>query len=83
MKLLEVEEQQADRPRRPRGGNKDSIYKAVFFMNTFAVCAVVQSSIFKSVHKNYGFEVLDYFILRNVALSIVALTLAFFWKVDL
>jgi len=78
MKLLEVEEQQqVDRPRRPRGSNKDSIYKAVFFMNTFAVLSVVQGAIFKSVHKNYGFEVFDYFILRNVALLIVALTLAF------
>lgn len=52
-------------------------------MNTFAVFAVVNSAIFKRVHKNYGFEVLDYFILRNVALFIVALTLVFFWKVDL
>lgn len=52
-------------------------------MNMFAIAAVVQSAIFKSVHKNYGFEVLDYFILRNVALFIVATSLVALWKIDL
>jgi drug/metabolite transporter (DMT)-like permease len=52
-------------------------------MNTFAVAAVVQSAIFKSVHNQFAFEVLDYFIVRNTALLIVSLTLVWLWNIEL
>lgn len=84
MKLLELESQTEVVPRRKHTrGSNDSLFKAVIFMNTFAIAAVVQSAIFKSVHNQFAFEVLDYFILRNTALLTVSLTLVWIWNIEL
>lgn len=51
------------------------MFKAIIFMNFFAIFAIGNGSTFKFVHNNYAFQILDYFFLRNVSLTLVSLVL--------
>lgn len=51
------------------------MYKAIFFINLFAIFAIGNGSTFKFVHNAYGFKILDYLFLRNINMAVVSFTL--------
>lgn len=79
MKLLEVEED--PRPKHATA-KKDSMGKAVFYMNCFSVFAVVQSANYKHLAREYGLDVFHYFVLRNTALMALTWVVVYLLKID-
>ena len=56
---------------------------AIIFVNTAAVAQISHGAIFKHVHNTYGFEIIDFFFMRNVSLFLVSLIVTYFMKIDI
>lgn len=85
MKLLEIESEQEIQNKKQTEDKKqkeDNMYKAIFFMLIVSICAVSNSTIFKSAKRHDGANVVDYFYVRN-SLSLVVYGLVnYFQKID-
>lgn len=53
------------------GAKKDSKWKAIFFMNLFAISATIQAALFKYVAKD-GVSVIEFSFFRNVFIGGIA-----------
>ena len=75
---VESDPKPADKP----VAKKDSMFKAILFMNFFAIFMIASGSIYKIVNKTLHFKVLDYLFLRNISMAIVTLILIFITGAD-
>lgn len=60
---------------------KDSKWKAIFFMNSFALCTTIQGVMFKYVAKQ-GVSVIEFSFFRNAWIAVVALIQACYKKLN-
>ncbi len=58
------------------------MFVAITFINLFAVFSIFNGSMFKYVHKTYGFEVVDYSFMRCISLTLFTIIYVNIMKID-
>ena len=73
MNKLEIErEKNIEKDEKPK---QDNMFRAIFFMNFSGLFSVCQSSFWKYVQAKYGFEFVDYWLIRNSFLALVSMVI--------
>lgn len=89
MKLLEVESQTEGGPQESTRDRekvneeynfehkKSNMFRAIFFMILAGMCGLGQGTIFKSVKRNEGTNLIDFFFLRSFMMTVFCILLIY------